>query len=408
MRKYMLVTLLLVVGVCATFAQKKSVSEAKSAANQEKPDYVTAEKLIKEALENDETKNDAKTWNTAGFIFNKKFEDERNKKLLKQKFDEKTMYSALYDAYNYWLKCIAIDNLPDAKGKIKPKFEKDIKEKIKENVNEFINAGAYFYDQKDYKLAYHYFDAYNQAGAKEELKSLKIGTDTTLRMIPYYACLSALNMNDDQTAINALEFAKKTDYERYRIYYFLAEAYKKTSQKEKYMATLNEGYGIFSDSLYFIGNLINNYIINKDFDNASKFLKEAISRKPSDNLYIALGEVYQESKKSDTEIKTTFEEAIKLNPMNAQAYYYIGRIYFNKAVDLSNTASEIKDNKKYLAAREKTKGLYKDAMPYFKKAAEISPESVEYMIPLRSIYYNLNLSKDFDVIDKKISAKQKK
>ncbi|MDD2797510.1 MAG: hypothetical protein PHV20_02855 [Bacteroidales bacterium] len=408
MKKFMLLTLLLVVGVSASIAQKKAVSEAKNAATQEKPDYKTAETLIKQALVNDETKNDAKTWNTAGFIFNKKFEDERNKDLIKQPCDKPMMYESLLEAYNYWLKCIEVDNMPNEKGKVKPKFTEEIRTKLKEISPEFINAGAYFYDLKDYKLAYKYFNQYNQASATEALKGLGIGEDPNMQMIPFYACLAALNMENDSVAVSALEFAKKKDYEKYKVYYFLADTYKKNNQTEKYNATLREGYSLFADSLYFIGNLINNYISAKDYTNATTFLNEAISRKPNENLYIALGEVYQESGKSEAEIKAVFEDAIKVNPNAHLAYFYIGRLSFNKAVEVANKSIDIKDNKKYQASKEETNKLYKEALPWFLKAVEISPESMEYLIPLRSIYYNLTMNKEFDALDKKISALRNK
>ena len=408
MKKFKLISILLIVGFCTLFAQKKAVSEAKSAATQDKPDYKTAESLIKEALINDETKNDVKTWYTAGFIFNKKFEDERNKKLIKLSFDEPGMYRSLLEGFNYWFKCIEIDKLPNEKGKVKPKYESELRDKIKENVNELINGGAYFYDQKDYKSAYKLFNFYNQASVNPNLKGLGIGEDPNLQMIPYYACLSALKMENDSVSISALEFAKTKNYERYLVYNFLTSIYHKTNQNDKYNETLKEGYAFFPDSIYFAGNLINSYINTKDFENASKFLLESIKRKPNDNLYIALGEVYQESGKPEELAKSAFEEAIKLNPSNHTAYFYIGRMSFNKAVELSNKAYETKDKKKQAGLLEKTKGFYREALPSFQKALELSPNSIEYMNPLRSIYYNLNMMKDFDVLDKKISAFQKK
>ncbi len=348
----------LIAGTTVSFAQKKAVAEAMSLSAQEKPDFATAESKIKEALQNDETKNDAKTWYSAGMVFNRHYEAERNKKILKQKVDDQGMYNSMYEAYNYWLKCLELDKLPDAKGKVKPKYDKEIKAKIKENVNDFINAGAYFYDQKDYKNAYKFFSTYAHVPEVQDLKEFNLAADQNYKMIPYYACLAAMNSGDNQLAIDALNFAKNTDYERYKIYYFICDAYKKNGQKDKYLEALKEGYAAFSDSLYFMGNLVNEYITAKDYDNAIVFLKEALNKKPDLNLYIALGEVLQAANKPEDEIKSTFESALKIDPNFAQAHFYIGRLKFNKAVELNDAASSIKDNKKYNAAREKVKTLF--------------------------------------------------
>lgn len=396
----------LVAGTTVSFAQKKAVSEAMSLSAQEKPDFAAAETKIKEALQNDETKNDAKTWYSAGMIFNKHYEAERNKKILKQKVDDQGMYNSLYEAYNYWLKCLELDKLPDAKGKVKPKYDKEVKAKIKEGINDFINGGAYFYDQKDYKAAYKFFSTYAHMPEVADLKEFNLAADQNYKMIPYYASLAAMNSGDTQLSIEALNYAKKTDYERYKIYYFICDAYKKSGQKDKYLEALKEGYAAFSDSLYFMGNLVNEYISAKDYDNAIVFLKEGLTKKPDMNLYIALGEVLQAANKPEADIKATFEEALKLDPNYAQAHFYIGRLKFNKAVEMNDAASSIKDNKKYNAAREKVKALFREALPSFQKAHELKPESVEYMIPMRSIYYNLNMSKEYEAMDKLIKSKQ--
>ena len=61
MKKIFLFTVLCLVGGTA-FAQKKNVSRANNELKQEKPNYEEARLLLKEARENPETQNDAKTW----------------------------------------------------------------------------------------------------------------------------------------------------------------------------------------------------------------------------------------------------------------------------------------------------------------------------------------------------------
>ena len=66
--KRVLFSMVLLLAVGFTFAQEKSVKEAKSIANEVKPDFDQAEKLINGALTNTETKDNAETWDVAGFI----------------------------------------------------------------------------------------------------------------------------------------------------------------------------------------------------------------------------------------------------------------------------------------------------------------------------------------------------
>ena len=244
MKKNLLIVILIMLGISATFAQKKSVTAAKNLATQEKPDFKSAEKLIKEALVNDETKNDVATWYTAGFILYKKFEIERNKKVLIQKFDAPMMYAAFYDAYNYWIKCMQLD-------KVKPKYTVEILGKIKENISAFMEGGDYYFNNKNYQLSFQCLDTYIKAGVSEDLKSLKISDDPNYKMSPYFASLAALYCNDIKIAILALEYAKKFDYEKYKVYYNLCELYNKDKQNAKYIASLKEGYALFPNEPYF-------------------------------------------------------------------------------------------------------------------------------------------------------------
>ena len=82
--KRVLLTVALCVAASVSFAQKKAVNEAQSIAKGSTPDFSEARTLIKGALENPETKDDAKTWYVAGFIEDQQFSNERTKQVLGQ------------------------------------------------------------------------------------------------------------------------------------------------------------------------------------------------------------------------------------------------------------------------------------------------------------------------------------
>ncbi len=408
MKKIMLIAFL-ISGTCASIAQRRSVTEALNAIKAEKPDFELAETKIKEALVNDESKNDARTFYAAGLISFKKYEEERNKKILKQKVDEGFMYTSLDNAFSYWTKCLEIDKMPDAKGKVKPKFDKELKQTMKENANDYINAGGYYFDLKDYKMAHKYFSTYANFPKTDALKDANIQADPNYKMIPFYASMAALNLDDPQMAINALETAKSVDYEKYRVHYFLTEAYKKGGNKEKYIEATKEAFTAFPDSIYFLANLVNHYITNKDYDNAISFLKTGLSKKSDLNLMVALSEVLIEAKKPDEETKEILQKAMQLYPNAAQPYYYSGHLLLKKAMEMTNKANEIKINKKYQEAIQAIKPIYSEALPLFLKATELTDnKNIEYLKPIRSIYYNLGKDKEFKQYDALIQALEKK
>ena len=125
--KRILWTVALCIAATGAFAQKKAVKEAQSIAKGSNPDFTEARTIINGALENPETKEDAQAWFVAGFIENQQFSAEQTKQMIGQQPDEATMYTALTSILPYFEKAYEYDQRPNAKGKVKPKYTKDMK-----------------------------------------------------------------------------------------------------------------------------------------------------------------------------------------------------------------------------------------------------------------------------------------
>ena len=119
MKKLFLVMVLALAVVATGFAQKANVNKAKNKAFpvEGTPDYQGAKSDIDAALANDETKNLANTWFVAATIYEAAAKAESDLILAGE--------DAL-KAYEYYLKANELDQLPDAKGKVKPKFAKKL------------------------------------------------------------------------------------------------------------------------------------------------------------------------------------------------------------------------------------------------------------------------------------------
>ena len=151
--KKIILSMFLVMAVTTTFAQKANVSKAKNKALMENPDFTGARELIKLALEDPTTKDLSSTWNVAGLIGYKENEALSNKQLLGQKVDADVKGKAMIESYHYYMKAYQLDGLPDEKGKVKPKLQKDIKSKVKEYYTQnqnLIAYGAYLFENKKY------------------------------------------------------------------------------------------------------------------------------------------------------------------------------------------------------------------------------------------------------------------
>jgi len=402
--KRVLLTVALCVAASASFAQKKVVNEAQSIAKGSNADFGEARTLIKGALENPETKDDAKTWYVAGFIEDQQFNAERAKQILGQQPNEPVMYEALYGILPYFQKAYELDQLPNEKGKVKPKYTKDIKSILSANHVYLFNGGAYYFDKQEYKKAYDFFNQYVEISELPMFAGTQTAEkDSTFMTVQFYAAAAASLAKDSRLAIAALERAKNTPYRQYDVYQYLCYEYgeARTAQDSVMLEkTFEEGMQFFPDSAFFLNNLINTYIYSNRNEKALEMLNVAIQKNPNDaNLYNVMGRVYETGLKDYANAEKNFQIALEKDPNLTDALSNIGRIYYNQGVNKLSEANMINDSKKYQEELGMAKDLFKKALPYYKKAHEAEPEKMDNMIALRGIYYNLNMGPELEAIE---------
>lgn len=400
--------LVLTLGICLVaavcFGQKKNVAEALKLAKDTKPNFTEARAKIKAALQHEETKNDAKTWFTAGQIENLQFDAENTKQILGQQPNEAVMYAALFDLFPYFEKAYELDKLPDAKGKVKPKFTKDMKAILKTNLPYYINGGAYFVEQvKDYKKAFEFFDQFVVVSDSPLMKDGEVGVavaDSNYMYANYYAAIFASEY-DPQVAIKALTRASKQDFKKNDMLQYLSQTYDVIGDKENYEKALVEGFTAFPKEPYFLINLVNVCLDAERHDKALEYALVAISNDPNSAiLHNVAGFIYERSPNGIAKAEEHYKKSIEIDGENAETQSNLGRIFYNQGVAQLDIANEIADVKKYTEEKEKAKSFFRKAMPYYEKAFELNAETLETKIALRGIYYNLDMGDKLSMIEK--------
>ena len=386
------------------FRTEKSCERGTEYCEGSNADFGEARTLIKGALENPETKDDAKTWYVAGFIEDQQFNAERAKQILGKLPIEPVMYEALYGILPYFQKAYELDQLPNEKGKVKPKYTKDIKSILSANHVYLFNGGAYYFDKQEYKKAYDFFNQYVEISELPMFAGTQTAEkDSTFMTVQFYAAAAASLAKDSRLAIAALERAKNTPYRQYDVYQYLCYEYgeARTAQDSVMLEkTFEEGMQVFPDSAFFLNNLINTYIYSNRNEKALEMLNVAIQKNPNDaNLYNVMGRVYETGLKDYANAEKNFQIALEKDPNLTDALSNIGRIYYNQGVNKLSEANMINDSKKYQEELSMAKDLFKKALPYYKKAHEAEPEKMDNMIALRGIYYNLNMGPELEAIE---------
>ena len=397
--KRVLFSMVLLLAAGFTFAQEKSVKEAKSIANDVKPDFAQAEKLINEALNNAETKDNAETWDVAGFIQKRINEKEMENAYLRKPYDTLKVYNSALNMCKYYFKCDELAQIPNEKGKIKNKFRRSNSAAILAARPNLINGGIQFFNLDKNKEALDFFATYvdiaiNPMFEKENL----LQTDTVLPQIAYYASLAAAKMEDYPSVLKYAPYAKEEG--KYAME-FISTALKAQGDTVKWISSLKDGIQKYPEHSFFFGHLIDYYSNNNKFDEAMQFADDMLAKDPNNTFYLYVkGYLYHNMKDYEKAIEF-YNKTIEVDPNYAEAYSNLGLIYCLQAQDFSEKATTDVNNPKYKEDQATLKVFYEKARPNYEKARELKPEQKDlWLNGLYRVYYNLQMGPEFDEIEK--------
>lgn len=207
------VALVTLMGNTRLTAQKKNVDAAWRLVG--KTESVgEARKLIKEAMKDPKTANQARTYFVAAMIEWRSYDADVRKREINPKdgsVKDADMNAKILDGYRYLLKALPLDSLPDKKGKVKPKYSREIKEMLDSRAYDIYRAGALCYNAgKYYPDAYQGFMASATIASDPVMKrASKLLPDSVRANIFYFAGLSAYGGKHLKEALKAFEKAEQ-------------------------------------------------------------------------------------------------------------------------------------------------------------------------------------------------------
>jgi tetratricopeptide (TPR) repeat protein len=393
---FMLIGLLLVVGTVS--AQKRNVSRAKLKFTAEPQDLQGAKAAILPALEDTTTNRLASTWYLAGDILTTLYFKTTNKD------DGETLANLAYTGFNAFLKTDSLDQLPDKKGRIKPKYRNKVLENVKKYKTTFVERGMFFVKKKDNQKALKYLEFHLSLADYPLLKMAGFDKDTLRNTMKYYCGVLSDGLKDNERSKKYFEEVKDLkikDMDNNFIYKKLAVLYAEEKDTVNLIRILKEGALKFTAETNFALSLVDIYVNKNAMGEASKWIDAAINNDKENALLWNIKAVIIEKDSLDLAIQY-YKKAIELKSDYDEPYGKIGRIYYNNALDERNRINAIKDNKKYRAELIKLKEKFKVALPYYEKAYEINSNKRDYMIALRGIYYHLENEKLYKEMDERL------
>lgn len=366
--------------------------------------YKSAITALKPALTHDETKGMAETWYLQGKLQYGYYDKFMDAKSVGKKVDIKVMGHALIDGYNAFVKALPLDTVyeTDKKGtpkidkktglpKFKTKFSGEILSRISSHRDDYNVAGGELYNAKDWDGAFQAWDIYCMIDGNKPV------ADSVIGQTRYFQALSLWQKGDTRKAVKYFAMARSLDSNRKEAYDYALVCLSSLDDDAAIISLAREAYERFGvDDPQYVRILINDYINNKQFDNANVMLDKVIAVNDSDAEIYNLKGLVIEQQEGMAHAFPYYKKCVELNPENPQGLFNMGRYYYNEATTIPEKFPRLSGRR----LAEKLNPLYREAMPYLEKAYKLDPSNEEAKNALRNIYYKLGEAKKLQQIEK--------
>ena len=353
-------------------------------------DFKEAKSLVESSLSSMNDEERAKSWNKVVDLALAKFNKEQEVMLTNQvtkkddPYDKDGMYEAARVALESALECEKYDQLPNAKGKIKPKFHKSNQDRLTSARTALINAGQDYYNNKDFKAAAAAFGAYVNCKGNSLYSDFDFSKDQYLGQIAYFASLAAYNSQDYPSAsryagvalgdtavakdamdikILSMKAQLKTKEDSLKYLNDIKELYNQDPSNERMFSLLAEYYQSVND------NAAKNALINNQ-----------VAQHPSKMAWALKGESEMGDQKWADAIES-YKKSLAMDPEFIQ-------VQFNLALCQNNQAITLKDANGGNLTPE-AKGLLQESIANLNQIKAKDPDhlTVNWPYTLYQAYY---------------------
>lgn len=375
-------------------AQVQVVKEAEKAMKSGK-DYTVVYNMILPAMSNPETAKDAATYYIPGKAGFNQYDNLLGKRQLNMlpEGQEVVMANALIGGFDNFVKALPLDTVIDAKGKVKTKYSKDIINVITGHYNDFAAAGGDLYNAKDYDGAFRAWEIFVDLSQNPEpygLKADKVQPDSIVNNFIMNAGVVASIAGKDKLAAETFKKGTIAEPENRTFWdYGLSEAIKISDPDLIYYFAAGGNKLFGKETTDFINNLINYYLQNEKYEDAIKYLDEAIAVQPEDAQYYALEGLIYDNKGDADRAAELYKKAVEIDPENGLANYNYGRSLAIQASkmddDFTGTNAQYEKFKK-----DKLFPMFSESVKYLEKSYLTDKGDRENALQLLNrIYYLL-------------------
>ena len=364
---------MMVLGATSAFAGDsdalKAVMKAKT--------YAEAEALLKQnlgQLANDAEK--AKAYNKLVDLGMKAYNDQQSimqtNQIMKKNdpIDENAMNEGAYNALMNAIECYKYDQLPNAKGKVAPKFGSNAARVWAARV-QLVNAGQTAAQNNKADEVLKYWGAFLDTDSEPLFAGIdakqKDGEKEYIGQVALFAARYAYQAKDAARCEKYCDIAMKSEKEAKDALnlklYVMKDGLKTHADSLAYVDKLKGLYAQDENNEVILDGLNSMYSSMKMEKEQEALLNAAIAKNPSNFVALAnLGMMYIQKNDADNAIKN-LKLALAAKPDNVTVLTYLGACYNSKAGALQDPNGR--------------KVVYKEAVKVLDKAKELDPEKAQ-------------------------------
>lgn len=270
----------------------------------------------------------------------------------------------------------------------------------------------------------YFNDAIQHLNEGEYAKALSVfttftadSTDAYHAEALYYSGYGSLMQGNKVQAYQFFHKALKAGFQDPLIYDQLAQDYLERQLPAEAVVTLREGRSLFPEDERLQISALNLYMTLQRHKAAERIAEDYL-KSHSDDIEVMLvaGTIYEKRFQADTsrrdeyflKRKNIYLRVLKQDPENVLANYNMGITLYNQAVSLINMNDAYSmDILNFDQLIVRCANLFNEALPYVKKAHELSPNNINTLKALEGIYYNLNDREKFALVREKLEVLKK-
>ena len=371
-------------------AQRRQLQEARAIIKSGK-NFDKAEKMMTDLLADSANLENARIYDMWLQAVEKQYGQLNEKMYKKEAIDTARLFTLTSRLFVVAERLDSIDMKPDKKGRVHPEYRRDNASRLAAYRPNLFFGGTYYVRKSGFPAAFSFFEQYIDCARQPLFASLDLmNTDGRLGEAAYWATYCGYRMGDPVLTLRHLELARRDSSKLEFTLQYAAEAWRTLNDLSLYQAVLWEGFRLNPASRYFFPRLMDSYTQRGNFEQGLAVADEALQSDSLNELFLFAKSTMLLNLGRYADCLKCSEKLMAVNPDMADAYYNAGTACLNIALGM--------DSRKY---RKQVRKMYQKAMPYMEAYRRMEPSQQQKWAPaLYRIYFNLNMGKQFDEIDK--------